>query len=83
MENGKLPDICLIKPNQRDNLNIIQALVLGEQLSLIEDSAKKFEEKQRKQYNQFALKAFNIDTFIILFFYLAVVLSLPKNGFLF
>ena len=56
----------------QNNLNTIQALTFKEQLRVIEDVAKKSEEAdQRKQNIQFALIAFGIITFIILFLLLS------------
>jgi tetratricopeptide (TPR) repeat protein len=54
------------------NLNTIQALTFKEQLRSLEDTAKKSEEaEQRKQNIQFALIAFGIITFIIIFLLLS------------
>ncbi|MEP7254188.1 MAG: hypothetical protein ABI666_00360 [Ferruginibacter sp.] len=54
------------------NLNTIQALTFKEQLRTIEDDAKKSEEAdQRKQNIQFALIAFGIITFLIIFLLLS------------
>ncbi|MEO6252122.1 MAG: hypothetical protein ABIO79_02420, partial [Ferruginibacter sp.] len=56
----------------QNNLNTIQALTFKEQLRSIEDAAKKSEEAdQRKQNIQFALIAFGIITFIIIFLLLS------------
>jgi tetratricopeptide (TPR) repeat protein len=56
----------------QNNLNTIQALTFKEQLRTIEDVAKKSEEAdQRKQNIQFALIAFGIITFIIIFLLLS------------
>ena len=56
----------------QNNLNTIQALTFKEQLRSIEDTAKKSEEAdQRKQNIQFALIAFGIITFIIIFLLLS------------
>jgi hypothetical protein len=56
----------------QDNQNAIQAMAFKEQLRLMEDAAKKSEEAdQRKQNIQFALIAFGIITFIIIFLLLS------------
>ncbi len=52
----------------QSNINKIQALAFNEQIRNIEEEAKaKAEEEQRKQNIQFALIAFGIITFIVLF----------------
>jgi hypothetical protein len=56
----------------QNNQNAIQSMAFKEQLRTIEDAAKKQEEEQqRKQNIQFALIAFGIVTFIILFLLLS------------
>ena len=56
----------------QNNQNTIQALAFKEQLRIIEDKAKKSEEAhQRKQNIQYALIAFGILSFIILFLLLS------------
>lgn len=56
----------------QDNLNTIQALAFKEQLRMMEDTAKKSEEEQQRNQNiQFALIAFGIISFLIIFLLLS------------
>lgn len=69
---AKLKDQLNASIFSQDNINKTQALAFNEQLRIIEDNAKKAEEaQQRKENIQYALIAFGIISFIILFLLLS------------
>ena len=69
---AKLKDELNASIFSQDNINKTQALAFNDQLRIMEDNAKKAEEaEQRKENIQYALIAFGIISFVILFLLLS------------